>query len=53
MTETSETVTVEFDDENQEYYISSPIFEKYFKVGDTVKWTEINPGVFVLTKAEE
>lgn len=52
MTEPNETVTVEFDDDNQEYYISSPIFQKYFNVGDTVKWTETSPGVFVLTKAE-
>jgi hypothetical protein len=48
----SDRVTVEFDDENQEYYITSPIFEKYFKVGDSVKWTEASPGVFVLTKAK-
>jgi hypothetical protein len=46
-------VPVEFDDENQVYYITSPVFEKYFKVGDSVKWTETSPGVFVLTKVEE
>lgn len=53
MTKTNETVTVEFDDENQEYYISSPILQKHFKEGDTVTWTEISPNIFVLTKEEK
>lgn len=49
----TDIVTVEFDEEAQIYYISSPILEKHFKEGDTVEWTEKSPGVFILTKTKE
>lgn len=49
----TDTVKVEFDEDSQEYYISSPIFEKYFSVGDAVEWTEQSPGVYILTKAKQ
>lgn len=52
MTEMSHRVTVEFDEDSQEYYISSPLLEKHFKEGDTVEWTEQSPGVYILTKAK-
>jgi hypothetical protein len=48
-----DTVKVEFDEDSQEYYISSPIFEKHFKVGDTVEWTEQSPNIYILTKVKE
>jgi hypothetical protein len=48
----TDIVTVEFDEDSQEYYISSPIFEKHFKAGDSVEWTEQSPGVYILTKAK-
>ena len=48
----TDTVIVEFDEDSQEYYISSPIFEKYFKEGDDVEWTEQSPGVYILTKVK-
>lgn len=49
----SDIVTIQFDDDTQEYYISSPLIEKNFKQGDKVKWTQVGPGIFTLTKAEE
>lgn len=49
----TDIVTVEFDEDSQEYYISSPILEKHFNVGDVVEWTERSPGVYILTKAKE
>jgi hypothetical protein len=46
-------VTVEFDEDLQEYYISSSILEKHFDVGDTVEWTEQSTGVYILTKVKD
>jgi hypothetical protein len=48
----TDTVIVEFDEDSQEYYISSPLLEKHFKAGDTVEWTEQSHGVYILTKAK-
>ena len=47
------TATVEFDEDSQEYYISSPIFEKYFNVGDVLEWKETSSGVYILTKTKK
>lgn len=43
------TVKVQFDEESQEYFITSPIFEKYFQVGDDVTWSEKSDGTYILT----
>jgi hypothetical protein len=47
------TVKVQFDEESQEYFIASPIFEKYFQVGDAITWSEKSDGTYILTKAKE
>ena len=48
-----DTVKVQFDEESQECFISSPLIEKYFSVGDTVEWSQKSHGVYILTKAKE
>jgi hypothetical protein len=51
----TDTVKVQFDEESQEYFIASPIFEKYFQVGDAISWSEKSDKAYILslTKAKE
>jgi hypothetical protein len=49
----TDTVKVQFDEESQEYFIASPIFEKYFQVGDAISWSEKSDGTYILTKTKQ
>lgn len=48
-----DTVIVQFDENTQEYFITSPIFEKYFQIGDAISWSVKSDGTYILTKAKE
>jgi len=46
--------TLRYDEENDEYYIVSNLFEKAgFKEGDTLNWSDNGDGSWSLTKIKE